>query len=78
MRLALQTGVADESQDYTKTLKLQRDATRVYGAVIGDTRSHQIDPSFGIRDAGWSRRDTLIFSLGVGIATVVAAALVLL
>jgi eukaryotic-like serine/threonine-protein kinase len=78
MRLALQTGVADGSPDYIKTQKLQMDATSVHGAVIGDTLSHQIDPSFGIRDVGWSRRDKLIFSLGVGITTVVAAALVLL
>jgi len=78
MRLALQTGAAYESPDYIKTQKLQMDATSVHGAVIGDTLSHQIAPSFGIRNAGWSRRDKLIFSLGVGVATVVAAALVLL
>jgi serine/threonine-protein kinase len=78
MRLALHTGVADGSPDYIKTQKLQTDATRVHGAVIGDTLSHQIDPSFGIRDTGWNRRDKLIFSLGVGVATVAAAALVFL
>jgi serine/threonine-protein kinase len=78
MRLALRTGVADGSPDYIKTQKLQMDATSVHGSVIGDTLSHQIDPSFGIRNAGWSRRDKQIFFLGVGVATVVAAALVLL
>jgi eukaryotic-like serine/threonine-protein kinase len=77
MRLALRTGAAYESPDYIKTQKLQMDATSVHGTVIGGTLSHQIAPSFGIPNAGWSRRDKLIFSLGVGVAAVVAAALVL-
>jgi serine/threonine protein kinase len=77
-KLAVQTGVADGSWDCAKTQKVQEAATSVHGALIGGTLSHQIAPSFGIRNEGWSTRDRLIFSVGVGVATVLAAAIVLL
>jgi serine/threonine-protein kinase len=77
-KLAVQTGVAGGPWDYAKTQKVQLAATGVRGAVIGGTLSHQIAPNFGIRKEGWSRRDKLIFSAGVGVAAVLAAAIVLL
>jgi serine/threonine-protein kinase len=77
-KLAVQTGVAGGSWDYAKTQKVQVAATNVHGAVIGGTHSHQVSPSFGNRHDGWSTRDKLIFAVGVGVATVLAAAIVLL
>lgn len=77
-KLAVQTGVADGSWGYVTTQKMQVAATSVHGAVIGGTLSHQIAPSFGVRNEGWSMRDKAIFAVGVGVATVLAAAIVLL
>jgi hypothetical protein len=77
-KLAVQTGVVDGSGDRARTQIVQVAATSVHGAVIGGTLSHQIAPSFGIRNEGWNTRDKWIFSVAVSVASVLAAAIVLL
>ena len=77
-KLAVQTGVADGSWGYATTRKMRAAATGVHGAVVGGTLSHQIAPSFGVRNKGWSMRDKAVFAASVGVAAVLAAAIVLL
>lgn len=77
-KLAVRTGMAEGSIEYATTLNLQMNETGVHGAVIGGTLSHHVAPSFGTRNEGWSARDKTVFSLGVGVATILAAAIVLL
>lgn len=77
-RLAVQTGVAGRSQDRANTQNAPAAATTVRGAIIDGTLSQHVAPSFGVRKAVWSQRDKLIFSISVGVATVLAAAIVFL
>jgi hypothetical protein len=76
-RLAVQTGAADEPQDGAKTQMAQVAETGVYGTVVSGPFSRQIAPSFGIRSQAWSRRDWLMFFTSVGVATLLAALIVL-
>jgi serine/threonine protein kinase len=77
-KLAVRTGLVEGSRTYATTLKLPANETSVHGAVISGTLSHQVAPSFGARNEGWSTRDRTVFSLGVGIATILAAAIIFL
>jgi serine/threonine-protein kinase len=77
-RLAVRTGIADDTSPNEKTQELQMAATNVRGDVLSGTFSRQIAPSFGSRKKGWSRRDKLIFLASTGIATVIGAMIVLL
>jgi serine/threonine-protein kinase len=77
-KLAVRTGLVEGSRAYATTLNLQANETSVHGAVIGGTLSHQVAPSFGARNEGWSAHDKMVFSIGVGVAMVLAAAIVLL
>ncbi|MBE0626018.1 MAG: serine/threonine protein kinase [Burkholderiales bacterium] len=77
-KLAVQTGMAEDSWAHARTQSLQVNETGVHGSVIGGTLSHHVAPSFGARNDGWNARDRTVFTLGVGVATILAAAIVLL
>ena len=78
MRLAAQTGMADELKDYTDTQKLKPLETGVVrGKVVGSAAFDRRSPLQRQAREGWSGRDKLIFAASVAGALIVAAVIVL-
>jgi len=78
MRLAAQTGMADELKDYANTQKLKPlETTIVRGTVVGTAVFDRRSPLQREEREGWSRRDKLVFAASVASALVVAAVIVL-
>ena len=69
MRLAAQTGMAREMEDFAKTMKMRIETE---GADIPEqARAFPL-----ARQAGWSRQDKLIFTAGIICATLIGAMIV--
>jgi len=78
MRLAAQTGVAEELQDFATAQKMKHlEKTDVRGIVV-DTATFDLRSPLQIQQQqGWSRRDKQIFAASVAASLVIAAAIVL-
>ena len=78
MRLAAQTGVAEELQDYATTQKMKLlEKTIVRGTVVDTSTFDLRSPLQLQQQEGWSRRDKQIFAVSVAAALIIAAAIVL-
>ena len=78
MRLAAQTGVAEELQDYATTQKMKLlEKTVVRGTVVDTSTFDQRSPLQLQQREGWSRRDMQIFAASVVAALIIAATIVM-
>jgi len=79
LRLAAQTGMTEELEEYARTQKLQHpQAIPAEGADIATTIAGPKWPDSGRAMGRWSRTDQLVFASGIVAAIAVAAGIILL
>ncbi len=78
MRLAAQTGMADELEDFAKTQKLQpMEKTIVRGTVVGTATFDRRSPLQLQEQEGWNHRDKVIFAASLAAAIIAGIVIVL-
>lgn len=78
MRLAAQTGMANELEDFANTQKLQLfDRTTVRGTIVDTAAFDRRSPLQLPEREGWSRRDKLIFAASLAAAIIAGIIIVL-